>query len=90
MKKKITEKKKPKKTSVVFLELISPTLHPRMIFNGCKIVHWDPKNAFVHKDKYVCTMKKCMVSIATINMIFEHGHVHTKLVIYPLLFILDY
>ena len=53
-----------------------------MIFNGCKIAHWDPRNAFVHKDKFVCTMKKCMVSIATINTIFEHGHVHTKLVIY--------
>ena len=39
---------------------------------------------------FVCTMKKCMVSIATINTIFEHGHVHKKFVIYPLLFILDH
>ena len=65
-------------------------LVPQDDFNGCKIVHWDPRNVFVHRDKFVCTMKKCMVSIATINTIFEHGHVHTKLVMYPLLFILDH
>ena len=27
----------------------------------------------VLKDKLFCTMKKCMVSMATVNMILEHG-----------------
>ena len=45
---------------------------------------------FVHKDKLNCTMKKCMVSMATVNEIHEHGGVHTKLIISPLLLILDY
>ena len=45
---------------------------------------------FVLKDKLVCAMKKCMVSMATVNMILEHRGVHTKLVIYPLLLILDH
>ena len=60
-------------------------LAPQDDFNGCKIVHWDPRNAFVHKDKFVCTMKKCMVSIATINTIFEHGHIigYISAIIYP-------
>ena len=44
---------------------------------------------FVLKDKLFCTMKECMVSMATINVILEHGGVHIKLVISPLLPILD-
>ena len=36
------------------------------------------------KDKLVCTMKKCMVSMATVDVILEHGDVHTKLVSRPL------
>ena len=35
-------------------------------------------------------MKKCMVSMATVNMSLEHGGVHTQLVISPLLLILDH
>ena len=31
----------------------------------------------VLKEKLFCTMKKCMVSVATVNMILEHGDVHT-------------
>ena len=40
---------------------------------------------FVLKEKLVCTMRKCMVSMATVNVILEHGGVHAKLVISPLL-----
>ena len=45
---------------------------------------------FVFKDKLVFTMKKCTVSMATVNMILEQGGVHTKLVIYLLLLTLDH
>ena len=45
---------------------------------------------FVLKENLVCTMKKCMVSMATINVVLEHGGVHTKLVISPILLILDH
>ena len=45
---------------------------------------------FVLKDKLVFTMKKCMVFMAFVNMILEHGGVHTKLVIYPLLLTPDH
>ena len=31
------------------------------------------QRSFVLKDKLFCTMKKCMVSMATINVILEHG-----------------
>ena len=44
---------------------------------------------FVLKDKLNCTMKKCMVTMATVYAILEHGCVHTKLTISPLLLILD-
>ena len=44
----------------------------------------------VLKEKHVCTMEKCMVSMATVNVILEHGDVHTKLVTSPLLLTLDY
>ena len=27
----------------------------------------------VLKEKFVCTMKKCMVSMATVKLILEHG-----------------
>ena len=57
---------------------------------GAKSFIGTPEMFFVHRDKFVCTMKRCMVSIATINTIFEHGHVHTKLVICPLSFFLDH
>ena len=45
---------------------------------------------FVLKDNLNCTMKKCMVSMATVNAILEHGGVHTKLTISPLLLFLDH
>ena len=44
----------------------------------------------VIKDKLICTMNKFMVSMAFVNMILEHGGVHTKLLISPLLRILDH
>ena len=49
------------------------------------------QRSFVFKDKLVCTMKKKrrMVSMATVNIIFEHGGVHGKLSMSPLLLILD-
>ena len=45
---------------------------------------------FVLKDNLFCTMKKekCMVSMATVNVILEHGGVHTNLLRYPLLLII--
>ena len=80
-KKKNTKKKKQENhRGIPGANLTYMYLAPQDDFNGCKIIHWDPRNAFVHKDKFVCTMKKCMVSIATINTI----------IIYPLLFILDH
>ena len=65
---------------------------PRTIFHGCQIVHWDPRNAknFVLKDKLNCTMKKCMVSMATIYTILEHGVGHRILPISQLLLILNH
>ena len=47
---------------------------------------------FVLNDKLVCTMKKKknMVSMAIVNVILEHGAVHTKLVISLLLLIPDH
>ena len=45
---------------------------------------------FVLKDKRFCTMKKCMVSMATVNVVLEHEGVHIKLAISPLLLILDH
>ena len=45
---------------------------------------------FVLEDKLNCTRKKCMVSMETVNDILEHEDVHTKLIISPLLLILEY
>ena len=48
------------------------------------------QRSFVLKDKLSCTMKKQrMVSLATVNVILEHGAVHTKLLMSPLLLILE-
>ena len=48
------------------------------------------QRSFVFKDKLVWTMKKRrMVSMATVNIILEHGGVHAKLSMSPLLLILD-
>ena len=52
------------------------------------------QRSFVFKDKLVCTMKKKkkkkrMVSMATVNIILEHGGVNAKLPMSPLLLILD-
>ena len=44
----------------------------------------------VPKDEHKCTMKKCTVSMATVNVILEDGGIPTKLIISPLLLILDY
>ena len=42
--------------------------------------------------KYILnyTMKNCMVSMATVNVILKHGGVHTKLIISSLLLIIFY
>ena len=45
---------------------------------------------FVVKDKLNYTMKNCMVSMATVNLILKHVGVHTKLIISSLLLIIDY
>ena len=45
---------------------------------------------FVPKDKLNCTMKNCMVSMATVKAILEYEGVHRKLIISPLLLILDH
>ena len=60
---------------------------PGQFFMGAKSLIGTPEmqKKFVLKDKLVCT-----VSMATVNVIFEDGGVHTKLVISPLLFILDH
>ena len=42
------------------------------------------KISFVLKNKLICTMKKSMVSMATVKVILEHGGVHTKLLMFPL------
>ena len=65
---------------------------PGQFFMGAKsfILTKEMPIIFVRKDKLVCTMRKCMVFLATVNMILEHGGVHTTLVIYPLLIMLDH
>ena len=45
---------------------------------------------FVLKDILKYTMKNCMVSMATVNMILMHGGVHTKWIISSLLIIVFY
>ena len=45
---------------------------------------------FVLKDILNYTMKNCMVSMATVNVILKHGGVHTKLIISSLLLIVFY
>ena len=48
------------------------------------------QRSFVFKDKFVYNMKKKrMVSMATVNIILEHGGVHAKLSMSPLLLSLD-
>ena len=44
----------------------------------------------VPTDKLKCIMKKCTVSMATVNVILEDGGIHKKLIISPVLLILDY
>ena len=68
------------------------TPSPRQFFMGAKsfIVTQEMKRMFVLKEKLACTMRKCMVSMATVNVILKYGGVHTKLVISPLLLILDH
>ena len=65
---------------------------PGQFFMGAKSFIGTPEmqRIFVLKDKLNCTMKKCMVSMATINAILEHGGVHRKLTISLLLLILDH
>ena len=45
---------------------------------------------FVLKDVLNYTMKNCMVSIATVNVILKQGGIHTKLIISSLLLIVFY
>ena len=45
---------------------------------------------FVLKDILNFTMKNCMVSMATVNVILKHGGVHTKLIIFSLLLMVFY
>ena len=65
---------------------------PGQSFNGAKLFIGTPEmqRIFVVKDKLFCSMKKCMVSMATINIILEHGGTHAKLDISPLLLILEH
>ena len=65
---------------------------PGQFFMGAKsfIGTLEMQRFFVLKEKLVCTMRKCMVSMATVNVILEHGGVHTKLLISPLLLTLDH
>ena len=44
----------------------------------------------VLNDKRVYIMQELMVSMSTVNGLLEHGGVHTKLVRYTLLLILDH
>ena len=48
------------------------------------------RRIFVLKDILNYTMKNCMVSMATVNVILKHGGVHTKLIISSLLLIVFY
>ena len=45
---------------------------------------------FVLKDNMICTMNRFMVSMAIFNVILVYGDVNTKLLISPLLLILDH
>ena len=65
---------------------------PGQFFMGAKSFIGTPEmqRIFVLKDKLNCTMKKCMVSMATINTILKHGGGHRKLIISQLLLILDH
>ena len=65
---------------------------PGQFFMGVKSFIGTPEmqKKFVLKDKLNCTMKKCLVSMATVKAILEHGGVHRKLTISPLLVILDH
>ena len=59
---------------------------------GAKSLTWTPEmqRNVVLNDKLVYTMQKQMVSVSTVNVILEHRGVHTKLVRYTLLLILDH
>ena len=61
-------------------------------FMGAKSFIGTPEmqRIFVLKDKLNCTIKKCMVSMATINTFLKHGGGHRKLIISRLLLILDH
>ena len=48
------------------------------------------RRIFVLKDILNYTMKNCMVSMATVNVILKHGGVHTKFIISLLLLIVFY
>ena len=65
---------------------------PRQFFMGAKsfIGTLEMQIMFVPKDKLNCTMRKCTVSMATVNVILEDGDVHTNLTISRLLLMLDY
>ena len=65
---------------------------PKTIFTGAKLFigTLEMQITFVPKDKLNCYMKKCTVSMATVNVILNNGGVHTKLTISPVLRILDY
>ena len=57
---------------------------PNTIFHGCQIIYWDARNekkkTFDRKDKLTCTMEKCTVSMATVNVILQDGGIQTKLI----------
>ena len=48
------------------------------------------KTSSSSKINSIVFFKKCMVSMATVNAILEDGGIYTKLIISPLLLILDY
>ena len=72
------------------LTYLAPPPPPGQFFMGAKSFIGTPEmqRIFVLKDKLNCTMKKCMVSMATINTILKHGGGHRKLTISQLLLIL--
>ena len=58
---------------------------------GAKLLTGTPEmKKNVPKDKLKCIMKKCTVSMATVNVILEDGGKRTKLIMSPLFLILDY
>ena len=65
---------------------------PRQFFMSAKSFTGtlEMQQNFFPKDKLKRTMKKCTVFMETVNVILEDEGIHTKLILSPLLLILDY